>query len=135
MYIITCSFCKQHYLGSTTRRFHQSAFEYLRAAKNPASYKENALAEHYTTSHPTCHEPSLKLALLRREKHPLRLRHTKAIMIDEMQPKLNKRSEGCKGITPYMTVCSLATLATKHSIICLYMVLYYDERRTTKLRT
>ena len=31
-----------------------------------------------------------------------------------------------------MTVCSLATLTTKHSIICLYMVLYYDERRTTK---
>ena len=30
----------------------------------------------------------------------------------------------CKGITPYMTVCSLATLTTKHSIICLYMVLY-----------
>ena len=41
----------------------------------------------------------------------------------------------CKGITPHMTVCSLATLTTKHSIVCLYMVLYYDERRTTKLRT
>ena len=30
---------------------------------------------------------------------------------------------GCKGITPYMTVCSLVTLTTKHSIICLYIVL------------
>ena len=41
----------------------------------------------------------------------------------------------CKGITPCMTVCSLPSLTTKYSIICLYMVLYYDERRTTKLRT
>ena len=60
----------------------------------PATYKENAVAEHYATSHPTCHEPSLKFALLRREKDPLRLRHTEAIMIDEMQPKLNRKSEG-----------------------------------------
>ena len=49
--------------------------------------------------------------------------------------KGDKYSALYKGITPYMTVCSLATLTTKHSIICLYMVLYYDERRTTKLRT
>ena len=41
----------------------------------------------------------------------------------------------CKGITPCMAVCSLATLTTKHSIICLYVVLYYDERRTTKQHT
>ena len=41
----------------------------------------------------------------------------------------------CKGITPYMAVFSLATLTTKHSIICLYMVSYYDERRTTKRHT
>ena len=66
-------------------------FEVLRI---PASYKENALAEHYATSHPTCHEPSLKFALLRREKDLLRLRHTEAIMIEEMQPKLNRKSEG-----------------------------------------
>ena len=66
---------------------------------------------------------------------------------EEVVPALSPRCVGCslglwrqgrqycKGITPYMTVCSLATLTTKHSIICLYMVLYYDERRTTKLRT
>ena len=68
VYIVTCLFCKQYYVGSTTRPFHQRATEHLRATKNPASYKENALAEHYATSYPTCHEPSLKFALLRRER-------------------------------------------------------------------
>ena len=94
VYIVTCSFCKQYYVRRTTRPFQQRPAGHLRAAKNPASYKENALAEHYATSHPTCHEPSLKFALLRREKDPLRLRHTEAIMIDEMQPKLKRKSEG-----------------------------------------
>ena len=82
MCIVTCLFCKQYFVGSTKRPFHQCAAEHLRAAKNPASYKENALAEHYATSHPTCHEPSLKFALLRREKDLLKLRHTEAIMIE-----------------------------------------------------
>ena len=94
VYIVTCLFRKQYYVGSTTRPFHQRAAEHLRAAKNPASYKEDGLAEHYATSHPTSHEPSLKFALLRREKDLLRLRHTEAIMIDEMQSKLNRKSEG-----------------------------------------
>ena len=92
VYIVTCLFRKQYYVGSTTRPFHQRMAEHLRAAKNPDSYKENALAEHYATSHPTSHEPFLKFTLLRRGKDPIRLRHTEAIMIDEMQP--NRKSEG-----------------------------------------
>ena len=49
VYIVTCLICKQYYVGCTTRPFHQHAAEHLRAAKNPARYKENALAEHYHT--------------------------------------------------------------------------------------
>ena len=92
--IVTCLICKHYYVDSTTRPFHQRGAEHLRAAKNPASYKKNALAEHYAISHPSCREPSLKFAHSSGEKDPLRLCHAEAIMIREMLPKLKRKSEG-----------------------------------------
>ena len=91
VYIVIYLFCKQYYIGSTTRPSHQRASEHLRAAKKPASYKGNAPTEHYETTQSTCHEPSLKFALLGSEKERLILRHTETLMIDERQPKRNQK--------------------------------------------
>ena len=62
------------------------------------------------------------------------------VALHRLETKEKSKTRGerfmcCKGITPYMTTYPLTTLTTEHSIICLYMVSYYDERRTTKLRT
>ena len=66
--------------------------EHLRAAKNPASYIDNAVGKHYQSLHPYL-EPKLEFKIVDRQKNNVKRKISEAFHIIRDKPKMNDRVE------------------------------------------
>ena len=94
IYQINCGLCQERYVGESCRTLHDRMSEHLRFATNPtcASYKNEALAIHYSEHHPD-KEPELSFELLDSERVTLIRKIKEAMFIYELNPSINDKSE------------------------------------------
>ena len=95
VYGVTCELCLetlQFYDGETDRPSNHRFGEHLRAANNPASYPNNALAKHYTLHHRGC-QAKLTFNILDRQQNNVRRKISEALKIIQDSPPLNNRDE------------------------------------------
>ena len=92
VYRVTCDICQQFYIGSTIRHFHERAIEHYRAANNPPSYKNYALATHYHELHHFI-SPKLSFRILNQCKSELDTIISEASHIHKDNPPMNIRHE------------------------------------------
>ena len=94
IYQITCLICLLIYIGETLRIIDGRFDEHYKAAANPSckSYKNKALALHYSEHHPGM-APKLKLEILGTESNTLRRKIVEAMHIMNKNPQINLKSE------------------------------------------
>ena len=95
VYKVTCELCLesiQFYDGETDRPCNHRFGEHLRAANNPGSYQNNALAKHYALHHVGC-QAKLTFTIIDRQQNNVRRKISEAIKISQESPPLNNRDE------------------------------------------
>ena len=95
VYDVTCELCLetiQFYDGETDRPSGHRFGEHLRAANNPPSYPNNALAKHYSIHHVGC-QARLSFTILDRQQNNVRRKISEALRIIQDSPPLNNRDE------------------------------------------
>jgi hypothetical protein len=87
VYRITCTQCKQCYIGSTIRNLHDRTKEHL---SKPAS----SVYKHFTNNHDTENISSkVTIAVIAKERDPVNLRLKEAFYIRKQKPDINSREE------------------------------------------
>ena len=91
VYLAECQLCNATYVGSTTRALHTRAREHLYAVnrKDPSS----ALGEHYQLHHPKSTTSITFRILANSNKSELRLPIMEAMIIQQVNPTLNRKTE------------------------------------------
>ena len=94
VYLITCLLCKNAYCGESSRSLNDRLSEHLRYATNPEkpSYRDEAMAVHYRTHHPSV-PPKLSFRLLHTEHNTIMREIYEAFMINNLKPKINDKVE------------------------------------------
>ncbi|KAL5268773.1 hypothetical protein ACHWQZ_G002580 [Mnemiopsis leidyi] len=95
VYRVTCNLCSesvQFYDGETDRPCHHRFMEHLRAANNPPSYRNNALAKHYALHH-VGQTAALSFKILDQQQNNVRRKISEAVKIRQDAPPLNNRDE------------------------------------------
>ena len=96
IYEITCNLCSKQYVGESSRSLNARLSEHLRFSTNPTteSYKEEAMAVHYSKEHPGI-SPDLSFRLLGKESNTVLRKVYEALFIFNQEPKLSDKEE-CK---------------------------------------
>ena len=86
--------CGEIYVGETGRTAKERLSEHLRCANSPTakSYREKALALHYSTFHPNT-TPNLRFSILATETKMLYRKIIEASFIHRLQPTINLKEE------------------------------------------
>ena len=98
IYEITCNL----YVGESSRSLNERLSEHLRFATNPTteSYKEEAMAVHYSKEHPGI-SPVLSFRLLGKESNTVLRKVYGALFIFSQEPELNDKEE-CKELDRFL---------------------------------
>ena len=94
IYKVTCNLCCMSYVGETYRECHDRFLEHRRAATSPATYPEEALAEHYKNCHPGS-GANLRFEILDRANGTVRRKILESYYIFKLKPEINNKDE-CK---------------------------------------
>ena len=102
IYEITCNLCSKQYVGESSRSLNERLSEHLRLATNPTteSYKEEAMAVHYSKEHPGI-SPVLSFRLLGKESNTVLRKVYEALFIFSHEPELNDKEE-CKELDRFL---------------------------------
>ena len=92
VYLVTCELCGKKYCGETERSLHARLMEHRQAARNPSSYPENGVGQHYFSQHPN-QSPVLSFELLDIQSKTVRRKIVEAMYILRFSPEMNDRSE------------------------------------------
>ena len=92
VYQVTCNICQQAYVGETLRQCHYRFAEHLRAVRNPATYPENAIGQHYNVKHKTMNA-DLSFKIIDRQSITAKRKISEAFHIIKQDTKLNNRDE------------------------------------------
>ena len=94
IYQITCKLCDERYVGESSRTLHDRMSEHLRFATNPTcvSYKEEAMAVHYSEHH-AGKDPDLCFELLETERNTILRKIKEAMYIIDRNPSINDKTE------------------------------------------
>ena len=94
VYVVKCKICQDLYVGETYRTCHARFSDHIRAAKNPATYPDNAIGKHYGEDHPGM-TPSLSFKILQTKLNStLKRKVVEALFIRELKPAINNKLEG-----------------------------------------
>ena len=92
VYEIICNLCGGKYQGETDRPLNYRIMEHIRAAKNPQTYPNNTLGQHYHTFHFN-HPVDISVPVLDIERNTLKCKLSEALFIHRDKPRLNGKSE------------------------------------------
>ena len=92
VYEIICNLCGEKYQGETDRPLNNRIMEHIRAAKNPQTYPNNILGQHYHTVHFN-HPVDISVAVLDIQRNSLKRKLSEALFIHRDKPLLNEKSE------------------------------------------
>ena len=107
VYEIICKVCTTSttmtYHGEADRPLHYRINEHLRAANNPSSYPNNALAQHYATNqyHHNA-DAKFEVNIIDQKQNTIKRRLSEALYIHRNKPELNEKSE-LEHIVKYMS--------------------------------
>ena len=103
VYEIICKACTttMRYHGEADRPLHYRISEHLRAANNPSSYPDNALAQHYATNHDRA-QAKFEVNIMDHKQSTVERKHSKALYIYRSKPQRNENSE-LEHIVKYMS--------------------------------
>ena len=89
---MTCDICDKRYCGETERSLHARLMEHRQAGRNPRSYPENAIGQHYFKDHLN-QIPSLSYKLLDIQSISVWRKIVEAVYIYREEPELNDKTE------------------------------------------
>ena len=89
------------YHGEADRPLHYRISEHLRAANNPLSYPNNALAQHYATNHHNA-KAKFEVNVIDQKQNTIKRKLSEALCIHRNKPELNDKSE-LEHIVKYMS--------------------------------
>ena len=103
VYSITCKLCNNKYVGETSRSARDRLSEHLRFANNPnCSYKEEALALHYTEKHSGI-SADFAFEILCIETNTVNRKILESYYISLIKPQINNKDE-CISIKQFLIV-------------------------------
>ena len=103
VYEIICKLCTttMRYQGEADRPLHYRISEHLRAANNPSSYPNNALAQPYMKNHYMV-RAKFEVNIIDHKHNTIKRKLSEALHIHRNQPELNEKSE-LEHIVKYMS--------------------------------
>ena len=95
VYLATCTLCNETYVGMTTRKLHDRAYEHLLSARKRTN--KTAIGDHYRERHPEEKgkevKPSVTFKIIKHQRDLLRLHIEESMAIKQLKPTLNRRLE------------------------------------------
>lgn len=98
VYLVICGHCDRgevtrSYIGETGRPAHERFMEHIRAAKNPSSYKENAVGKHFMFFHKNEKNPELEFSVVEKQSVAVKRKISEAMEIRRNKPEINDKDE------------------------------------------
>ena len=94
VYVVTCSICKENYVGETGRSAYDRLTEHLRYASNPTScsYTDEAFAIHYRENYAN-KTPQLRFEILDNDNIIIRRNILESYYIYSIKSTINNKAE------------------------------------------